>query len=330
MNDSNEKPLASFCLKSYNHRKYLDEALKGAFAQTYRPLEIVISDDGSTDGSWEYIQQAVAEFKKEHIDVPVVVNRNSPNLGNLGNWQKCCELAHGELLIKADGDDISLPERTGDAVNAWVADGRRAMIVSQAYSVIDVDGNVLGGRSAPSASHPMGAAQSWSKACYENFDRVLKVPMAVDDYPYGWRARILGDEEGLRIEKPAVMYRVGSGMSTAVYGETRCLAAKDAKYTIQAYPQVLADMHARGGTVDPALERALTDEQNRMQLILGLCEGDMVTRWKSFRRFHALYKVAPYTPLYFHHVCYLLPPLLGDALLSVYLILNYYRKRLLH
>ena len=46
-------PLVSFCVKSYNQKELLKEALQGAFAQTYRPLEIVISDDGSTDGSWE-------------------------------------------------------------------------------------------------------------------------------------------------------------------------------------------------------------------------------------------------------------------------------------
>ena len=48
-----DRPLVSFCLKSYNQKRYLKNALQGAFAQTYRPLEIVISDDGSKDGSKE-------------------------------------------------------------------------------------------------------------------------------------------------------------------------------------------------------------------------------------------------------------------------------------
>ena len=56
---SMEGPLVSFCVKCYNQERYIGEALEGVFAQTYRPLEIVISDDASTDRSWEIIQAAV-------------------------------------------------------------------------------------------------------------------------------------------------------------------------------------------------------------------------------------------------------------------------------
>ena len=58
----NDKPLVSFCLKSYNQKEFLKEALEGAFAQTYRPLEIVISDDASTDGSVELILDRVRQW----------------------------------------------------------------------------------------------------------------------------------------------------------------------------------------------------------------------------------------------------------------------------
>ena len=61
--DSTEGPLVSFCVKCYNQERYIGEALEGAFAQTYRPLEIVISDDASTDRSWEIITEAVAKYR---------------------------------------------------------------------------------------------------------------------------------------------------------------------------------------------------------------------------------------------------------------------------
>ena len=61
--DSTEGPLVSFCVKCYNQERYIGEALEGAFAQTYRPLEIVISDDASTDRSWEIITEAVAKSR---------------------------------------------------------------------------------------------------------------------------------------------------------------------------------------------------------------------------------------------------------------------------
>ena len=44
-----EKKLVSYCLFAFNQEKYINEAIKGALNQTYSPLEIIISDDCSTD-----------------------------------------------------------------------------------------------------------------------------------------------------------------------------------------------------------------------------------------------------------------------------------------
>ena len=76
--------LVSFCVKCFNQERYIGEALKGAFAQTYRPLEIVVSDDASTDRSWDVIEAAVAEYRRRPDAADVVLNRNASNLGNLG------------------------------------------------------------------------------------------------------------------------------------------------------------------------------------------------------------------------------------------------------
>ena len=46
-------------VKCFNNVRYIREALESAFRQTYRPLEIVVCDDCSTDGSWETIREVV-------------------------------------------------------------------------------------------------------------------------------------------------------------------------------------------------------------------------------------------------------------------------------
>lgn len=203
-------PLVSFCLKSYNGRPYLREALDGAFAQTYRPLEIVISDDASTDGSWEVIQEEVAKRGKTE-GVTVVVNRNERNLGSVGNWDRLCELASGELIVKADGDDVSLPERTERIVAAWLSDGGKATVICHSGWLIGLRGQRKGRLRLVTPGWPLGAAMAFSRRTFDVFGYSLD-SAAVDDEVYVRRALMLG--------KPIVMpdrlvrYRIGHGQTS--------------------------------------------------------------------------------------------------------------------
>ena len=49
IDSASDRPLVTFALFAYNQEKYIREAVEGAFAQTYAPLEIILSDDCSTD-----------------------------------------------------------------------------------------------------------------------------------------------------------------------------------------------------------------------------------------------------------------------------------------
>ncbi|MEO5658257.1 MAG: glycosyltransferase, partial [Polaromonas sp.] len=46
-------PLVTFVLFAYNQKKFIAEAVNGALSQTYSPLQIILSDDASTDGTYE-------------------------------------------------------------------------------------------------------------------------------------------------------------------------------------------------------------------------------------------------------------------------------------
>ena len=204
-------PLVSFCLKSYNGRRYLREALAGAFAQTYRPLEIVISDDASTDGSWEEISGFCASHAVPD-GVKIVLNRNPKNLGNLGNWEKLCELASGELLVKADGDDVSLPERTERIVAAWTADGGAATVICHSGWRIGLRGEKKGRIRDSSVGAELGAAMAFSRRVYMAFGPSGMDPRLPDDAVYVRRAQMLGP--ALEIPDRLVRYRLGSGVSS--------------------------------------------------------------------------------------------------------------------
>lgn len=102
------KPLITFALFTYNQEKYIREAVEGAFAQTYSPLEIILSDDGSSDRSFEILQTLAAGYQGRHH---VMVQQTPVNAGNLAHVLNVVSRAQGELIVLAAGDDISLPNR---------------------------------------------------------------------------------------------------------------------------------------------------------------------------------------------------------------------------
>ena len=79
-----DKPLLSLLIITYNQEDYIRETLEGAFSQNYSPLEIVISDDNSTDGNFSIIKDMVSEYAGPHT---IIINQNSQNLGNGRTYQ---------------------------------------------------------------------------------------------------------------------------------------------------------------------------------------------------------------------------------------------------
>lgn len=139
MADSRARPLVTFYVMAYNQARFIREAVEGALAQTYSPMEIVLSDDCSTDGTFEIIQDVVSTYTGPH---KIIFNRNPRNLGLSEHVNRIIELATGELIVAADGDDVSSPRRTERCVDAWLKNGRPAALYSS-VTCIDADGKPL-------------------------------------------------------------------------------------------------------------------------------------------------------------------------------------------
>ena len=108
-----ERPLISYVVTTYNIEKFVEESVQCAFNQTYTPLEIVLSDDASTDNTFAIMKRMVDEYKGPH---KIVLNCNETNLGIAKHMNKAyLELATGEIIVAAHGDDISKPERTEES-----------------------------------------------------------------------------------------------------------------------------------------------------------------------------------------------------------------------
>ncbi len=108
MIEVHDRPLVTLGLLAYNQEKFVEEAVRAALAQTYSPLEIILSDDCSLDATFEVISAAASAYCGPH---QVRVNRNNRNLGIVGHYNHVGALARGRWLFSAAGDDISLPDR---------------------------------------------------------------------------------------------------------------------------------------------------------------------------------------------------------------------------
>ena len=111
------KPLVSVIVPMYNASPYIREALESIVASTYRPIEVIVMDDGSTDDSLR-IAQSLA---KEHPQVQVLHQANS---GVSAARNHAIREAKGEWILPVDADDKISPTYIEHAVRAIEKDVR--------------------------------------------------------------------------------------------------------------------------------------------------------------------------------------------------------------
>src|SRR4051812_42415659 len=150
------RPLTTFALLAYNHERYVRSAIRGALAQTYSPLEIICSDDASSDSTGAIIRNELSQYSGKHT---VRLNINATNLGPAAHFAHVVGLAQGELIVLAAGDDVSLPERTQVLVDTWLREGRGVMSLFSGYELIDEDGLRIGESAFTEGMHPASAAE---------------------------------------------------------------------------------------------------------------------------------------------------------------------------
>jgi glycosyltransferase involved in cell wall biosynthesis len=97
--------LVSVMVFSYNNLQYINDCLNSILQQDYPFIEIVISDDFSTDFKKDEIEQFIRDNKKENI-VNYVINQNPSNLGTVKNLNNGIVLANGNYFVTIACDDV--------------------------------------------------------------------------------------------------------------------------------------------------------------------------------------------------------------------------------
>lgn len=103
-------PLVSVIMAAYNAAEHIGEALESVLAQQWRPLEVVVVDDGSTD--------ATAEIVRGYSEVVYVQQENQ---GPSAARNSAVEHSSGDFVANFDSDDLLPPTRIGDQVGYLLA-----------------------------------------------------------------------------------------------------------------------------------------------------------------------------------------------------------------
>ena len=135
-------PLISVLMPVYNCEAYLAEAVRSVLGQTFGDFELIIVDDGSTDGSPELLRG----FANRDARVRLV---SRPNTGITRALNEMIALSRGRYLARMDADDISVPHRFArqveylDAHPECVVVGSRVMLMDPYGSPVAATGHAL-------------------------------------------------------------------------------------------------------------------------------------------------------------------------------------------
>jgi glycosyltransferase involved in cell wall biosynthesis len=227
-----ERPLITFAIIAYNQERFVHEAVEGALSQTYSPLEIILSDDCSTDGTFEIMQKMAAEYRGPH---KIVLNHNDTNLCIGAHINRIMELSHGELIVGAAGDDISLPHRTAEIYKAWQRSDKKAFSLDSDVELIDEYGNSIVTPkidrlpqdqqllifSKTLISPIIGCTHAWHRKVFDLFGLLPNI--SLEDQAIPPRSMLLGNVT--HIDKVLVEYRVHSNnMSNRKFTEKEAIA----------------------------------------------------------------------------------------------------------
>ncbi len=133
--DRHAPELISVLMPVYNAARYLAEAVESVLGQTYGQIELVVIDDGSTDGS-----RAILEGYARRDPRVRLVSR--PNTGYTVALNEALGLASGSLVARMDADDVSMPDRFRRQAD-FLRDHPDHVAVGCRVLLIDFDGGPL-------------------------------------------------------------------------------------------------------------------------------------------------------------------------------------------
>jgi len=207
---------ACVLLLAYNQQETIESAIDSVLGQQCEPIEIVLSDDASSDGSFALMQAAAERYRGPHS---VRAIRNATNLGIGQHYNELVRATRAPLLVTAAGDDTSTPDRVSRLLQAWDANGQRADLIASHLIDLDHEGRLhdvirvddlatCRGVDDWARQRPyiVGAGHAFTRRMMERFGP-LAADIAYEDQVMVFRAIVSGG--AITVDAPLVHYRRG-------------------------------------------------------------------------------------------------------------------------
>ncbi|WP_194851622.1 glycosyltransferase family 2 protein [Nonlabens antarcticus] len=210
--------VVSVIVPVFNNRETLPETLESITNQDYRPLEIIIVDDQSSDGSFAFAK-AVAQ-QNTQLEIKFIVEQNQVNKGAGATRNRALEVATGRYIAFLDADDLWKPQKLSTQINALQSSGRS--ICYAAYEIFEE--NPL----KSIAIHKVFTELTYEKLHKTNYlgnltgiydvKAIGKVPISDMRKRQDWAMWLDVLKKGgpaIGIQEPMASYRLGAGLSAS-------------------------------------------------------------------------------------------------------------------
>ncbi len=262
-----DAPLVSVITPCYNASRFLAESIESVLAQTHENLELIVVDDGSTDGSLEIVRGFGERVRSE----PLPYNQGVNFARNRG-----VEVARGDFLQFLDSDDLLEPEKIARSLEVFDAD------VDVVFTGVEPFGDAGESRDLPAPPRWYGILRRWlgrahgaedvgfapdypadffvrqgaqtaqllhRKANYLRFGGFDRQLFEQDDYEFHFRLALSGSRFR-RIADPLVLYRQHEGPDRLRQSPRR------AETALRIFQMMVAQARA-ADALDARLRRAL-------------------------------------------------------------------------
>ena len=129
MPTANGAPLVTIGLPIYNEERFLERALTSLRSQDYENIQILISDNASTDGTGEIASRAALD------DERISYSRTDENIGSAANFRRVAEMADGKYFMWAGGHDEWSENLISDSVGVLEANEDASIAIASSYWV---------------------------------------------------------------------------------------------------------------------------------------------------------------------------------------------------
>lgn len=134
------EPLVSVVIPAYNAKSYIRAAVDSMLNQTYVNIEVIVIDDGSTDGTLEVLSDI--------NDARLKIFKNDKNMKIVATLNKGMKIAAGKYIARMDADDYSYPDRILKQVN-FMEVNESVAVLGCAIDICDSELNTLHKRLYP-------------------------------------------------------------------------------------------------------------------------------------------------------------------------------------